>query len=360
VNVQVINRVDWAGVVKPPDPNEIGWKETVRMNPLEDILVAVQAKAPKLPFSIPNSKRLQDVTRPAGATAAITGLNFTTPWPYLQPMGTVLAADPGTTTVNGTTDMGWEYVWHCHLLGHEENDMMRPLIMTNVTNYNTADHTAPTVVSTLAPAPNAAGWLRAPATVTISATDNAAPNGAGVASITYSAVGAVTIPATTIQAPNFTTYAMSTQVAVSNDGTTTVSATALDNAATPNTGTMTPRVVKIDRTAPTLTAATNPAGVNRGGGSQIVTISGTVTDALSGVVTGTGTGTYTLTDSKSATVVNGTFNIAANGTYSFTRSISRSNSGPSTTANRRIYTFTVRATDVAGNVGTRTTTFYVQ
>ena len=25
-------------------------------------------------------------------------------------------------------DFGWEYVWHCHLLGHEENDMMRPMV----------------------------------------------------------------------------------------------------------------------------------------------------------------------------------------------------------------------------------------
>jgi hypothetical protein len=24
-------------------------------------------------------------------------------------------------------NLGWEYVWHCHLLGHEENDMMRPV-----------------------------------------------------------------------------------------------------------------------------------------------------------------------------------------------------------------------------------------
>lgn len=34
VNVQLINRVGWDGVVKPPDPNERGWKETIRMNPL--------------------------------------------------------------------------------------------------------------------------------------------------------------------------------------------------------------------------------------------------------------------------------------------------------------------------------------
>jgi len=26
-------------------------------------------------------------------------------------------------------NFGWEYVWHCHLLGHEENDMMRPIVV---------------------------------------------------------------------------------------------------------------------------------------------------------------------------------------------------------------------------------------
>jgi FtsP/CotA-like multicopper oxidase with cupredoxin domain len=25
-------------------------------------------------------------------------------------------------------NFGWEYVWHCHILGHEENDMMRPIV----------------------------------------------------------------------------------------------------------------------------------------------------------------------------------------------------------------------------------------
>ena len=25
---------------------------------------------------------------------------------------------------------GHEYVWHCHILEHEEHDMMRPLIVT--------------------------------------------------------------------------------------------------------------------------------------------------------------------------------------------------------------------------------------
>jgi hypothetical protein len=33
-----------------------------------------------------------------------------------------------TVVVNAVQDYGWEYVWHCHILGHEENDLMRPII----------------------------------------------------------------------------------------------------------------------------------------------------------------------------------------------------------------------------------------
>ncbi len=42
-NVQVINRIGWDGSLRPPDENELGWKETVRMNPLEDIVFAMKA-----------------------------------------------------------------------------------------------------------------------------------------------------------------------------------------------------------------------------------------------------------------------------------------------------------------------------
>ena len=37
-NVQLINRVGWDGAIRPPDPNELGWKETVRMNPLDAVV----------------------------------------------------------------------------------------------------------------------------------------------------------------------------------------------------------------------------------------------------------------------------------------------------------------------------------
>jgi spore coat protein A len=99
VNVQIIQRqpfaglpgaegVDWryTGRAIPPDANEIGWKETVRMNPGEVTTVIAQFSLPSLP------------------TAAMRD-----------------AVSPRTG--------GHEYVWHCHILEHEEHDMMRPLVV---------------------------------------------------------------------------------------------------------------------------------------------------------------------------------------------------------------------------------------
>jgi hypothetical protein len=34
-----------------------------------------------------------------------------------------------TPTVNAMTNFGFEYVWHCHILSHEENDMMRTTVL---------------------------------------------------------------------------------------------------------------------------------------------------------------------------------------------------------------------------------------
>ena len=50
-NVQVINRMGWDGTVRPPDANELGWKDTVRMNPLEDIVVATAAYETESPVA---------------------------------------------------------------------------------------------------------------------------------------------------------------------------------------------------------------------------------------------------------------------------------------------------------------------
>jgi FtsP/CotA-like multicopper oxidase with cupredoxin domain len=113
-DVELVNRVGWDGSVRFPDANERGWKDTVRMNPLEDTIIALRPIAPKLPFGIPDSIRALDPTMPLGTTAQFMGVDPKT-------------GNPMTVT-NQIVNFGWEYVWHCHLLGHEENDMMRTMI----------------------------------------------------------------------------------------------------------------------------------------------------------------------------------------------------------------------------------------
>jgi FtsP/CotA-like multicopper oxidase with cupredoxin domain len=113
-NLELINRVGWDGMIRPPEPNEMGWKETIRMNPLEDALVAIKPIVPALPWALPNSIRPLDVTAPLGTS----GPQYTN----IDPAGNPV------TVVNHLVNMAWEYVFHCHLLGHEENDMMRPMV----------------------------------------------------------------------------------------------------------------------------------------------------------------------------------------------------------------------------------------
>jgi FtsP/CotA-like multicopper oxidase with cupredoxin domain len=121
VDVQLINRIGWDGAIRPPDANELGWKETVRMNPLEDVVVAMRPVKMTLPSNFPvgDSTRLLDPTRAENATNVAGMPGFTNIDPLTNnPM----------TQYNVSTNFGWEYVWHCHLLGHEESDMMRPLV----------------------------------------------------------------------------------------------------------------------------------------------------------------------------------------------------------------------------------------
>jgi FtsP/CotA-like multicopper oxidase with cupredoxin domain len=127
-NAQIINRVGWDGVIKPPEPYERGWKETIRMNPLESIFIAQKADLPTTPFAVPDSIRPLNPNRPLGDTTGFTNINPKTG----QPITT-------TPTVNVMTNFGYEYVWHCHILGHEENDMMRPLKVTGIIPVGTLD-----------------------------------------------------------------------------------------------------------------------------------------------------------------------------------------------------------------------------
>ena len=102
----------------PADPNERGWKDTFRMNPGEVTRVLIrfapQDDSPAFVF---------DAT-----------------------------AEPG-------------YVWHCHILEHEENDMMRPYMLVPPTPATLAAQAAgsiewpakaPSITALRAPAPNPA------------------------------------------------------------------------------------------------------------------------------------------------------------------------------------------------------------
>jgi hypothetical protein len=103
------------------------------MNPLEDVVVAVRAKKPVITagFGLPFSVRRADPSQPLNTPAGFTQVD-------------VLTGNP-KTVVNEEANYGWEYVWHCHILGHEENDFMRPIKF----NANEASPAAPTITSAL-------------------------------------------------------------------------------------------------------------------------------------------------------------------------------------------------------------------
>lgn len=112
-DVQLLNRVTWDNIVQPPDANELGWKETIRISPLEDTYIAVRPIIPYLPFDLPNSIRELNPMEPDGVEL-FPGL-------IIDPQGNPVQV------FNHLVNFGWEYVFHCHILSHEEMDMMRPV-----------------------------------------------------------------------------------------------------------------------------------------------------------------------------------------------------------------------------------------
>ena len=105
-------------------PSELGWKETVRVSPLEDTIVALRPIVPTLPFGVPDSKRALNPAMPLHAKGDINSALGT----QAGFNNTDVAGNPMATPIsNEITDFGWEYVFHCHILSHEEMDMMRPV-----------------------------------------------------------------------------------------------------------------------------------------------------------------------------------------------------------------------------------------
>ena len=112
-NVQVLNRVTWDNIIMPPDPTELGWKETVRVSPLQDTIVALRPIIPTVPFDMPNSTRPLNPMMPLHSTVGFNAIDA--------------LGNPTNPITNEVVNFGWEYVYHCHILSHEEMDMMRPV-----------------------------------------------------------------------------------------------------------------------------------------------------------------------------------------------------------------------------------------
>ena len=133
-NVQILNRVTWDNIIIPTEASELGWKETIRVSPLEDTIVALRPIIPTLPFEVPNAIRRLSPMMPPDVNLDPQGL-------ILDPKGNV------TTVTNALVNFGWEYVYHCHILSHEEMDMMRPVLLAlppwkaDTLSFDKATHT---------------------------------------------------------------------------------------------------------------------------------------------------------------------------------------------------------------------------
>jgi FtsP/CotA-like multicopper oxidase with cupredoxin domain len=77
------------GPASPPRPNEAGWKDTVMMLPGQVTRIVVRYAPQDKPVDAPDL--------------------------YYD-------FDPNV--------LGRGYVWHCHIIDHEDNEMMRPLAVT--------------------------------------------------------------------------------------------------------------------------------------------------------------------------------------------------------------------------------------
>lgn len=127
-DVQLINRVGWDGIIRKPDLNELGWKDTIRVSPLEDTIVALRPVIPELPASwggLPNSIRLLDPAMHEGEYIS----NSTQQEALGLP---IMAFNPDgepVDIINHYVNFGWEYVYHCHILSHEEMDMMHAQVV---------------------------------------------------------------------------------------------------------------------------------------------------------------------------------------------------------------------------------------
>ena len=116
-DVQVLQRARRDGEARPPDRGELGWKDTLRVDPLESVTVAVRPLLAAAPFKLPSSSRALDITSPLDAPGSFTQLDAITAEP-LQP-----------EVVNAPADLSFEARWSIHLMSGLESHATRPIVL---------------------------------------------------------------------------------------------------------------------------------------------------------------------------------------------------------------------------------------
>ncbi len=108
-DVQVLNRVTWDNIIIPPDATELGWKDTVRISPLEDTIVALRAGDPDAAVRPPEQRpaaqpddagRCDDGQRDGGADAL--GLGMTSFDPTGEPIDIITTSSTSARSTSTT------------------------------------------------------------------------------------------------------------------------------------------------------------------------------------------------------------------------------------------------------------------
>jgi len=168
------------GAPRGPEPNELGWKETVKMNPGEVTSVIFRWDMVPVPFNVPPSTRTMGI---------------------------------GNTVIPQAN----EFVWHCHILEHEEHDMMRPLVITGVNPQR------PNISPTFASFPSATGG-NPTFTVTLAstATSYSVAASLGAPANTLPVGNTFTVPVAPLTAKGTYTYTVTDNTGLSSSVTITV------------------------------------------------------------------------------------------------------------------------------------------
>lgn len=242
--------------LSPPSPGPVKTDQATVYDPSSNTMIVFGGFTPGA------SSGTYVFTNDTWVLANANGLGGTPTWTQLNPsggppairasMGTVY--DPATKRMiifgGGNSTSSFNDVW-------------------TLTVVATGDNVPPVTLASLSPQPNGASWNNSNVMVALNSTDNES-NGTGVKQITHSATGAQPIASTTVPAAT-------ASFIVSNEGITTISFFATDNAA--NVETAKSITVQLDKTPPSVNCS-SPDGLWH---AADVSISCTASDALSGL-----------------------------------------------------------------------------